>query len=306
LKTTQPLLIRVVDADRALARLQATPAPLVIRVGETNAFGKVEVVPAPGQPPVEVAYRVSDEVGGVASVEGRDSLRGVKPGRGRVTLTAVDPDGKYDGLKGAASLEVIDADAPNPSATATLTLSGTDRATVGERVEFRVDKVVEGRARPVTNDATSLVVGQDQDALADVSGNILIAKKAGRVTVQARHGDLVSAPKELTIEPVAASFNKIEVVIRPEAFVVGERRPYRLRGYPADGGAVQDLTAAPDAVELLADDPAVAAIEPPAFVAAKAVGKFRLRATLGKIKSEEVSLQVTTIQEPLRPLPVPR
>ena len=304
MKTTQPVLIRIVEADRALARIQATPAPLLIRVGDATGFGKVEVAPAPGQPRVEVAYRVSSVDGGVAAVEGRDSLRGIKAGRGRATLKVVDPGGKYDGLEGTAPVEVVAADAPSGSAPATLTLSGPDRATVGQRVEFRVSRVVDGFERPVTNQGATLVVGQEQSALAEVApGGILIARKAGRVTVQARHEGLVSAPKELTIEAVAAAFRKIEVVIRPEPLIVTERRPYSLKGHPADGGAAQDLTDAPDAarprVELMADDPAVALVEAP-FVVAKKEGKFRLRATLGEVQSDEVPLQVTAARESLR------
>ena len=69
-KSTRPLLIQVVDADRAQARLQVAPNPLIVRVGESAAFDRVEVVPAPGQPPVEIAARVESADSESVGVEG--------------------------------------------------------------------------------------------------------------------------------------------------------------------------------------------------------------------------------------------
>jgi hypothetical protein len=255
----KPLLVDVSDQPIKQARLSITPDPLVISRGESASFEQAQVIPAPGLTPIPVGYRLSAPGDGPVSVEGRSALRGLKAGSCLVEIVAVDPGGKFEGLKAEATVEVVEPIAPPPSRTelpgrtdtppasdlpaSSLQLSGPTRITVGSRVPYRLEFVTAGRGREVTNEASKLVVAPSSsggDAVTEV-GCQLLARKAGPITLQAEYAGMLSNTLDVTVDDVATRFERLQLVLDPRPLGVGEARPYQILGTPASG-TQQDLT----------------------------------------------------------------
>jgi uncharacterized protein YjdB len=306
LTTARLLVVDVAPAEQGLARLVVAPDPLILRPGESGSFRRVEVVPGPGRDPVPVGFKVAAGPGisGVAEVAGASSLRGIKEGRGQVSVTAVDPGGAFDGLQTSASVEIVGA-AANPQQDLDLVLSGPSQTTVGSEVRFRAELRGADSSRFVELDGTNLVLEEGQGALADVRpGCALFAKKPGKVVVQAQRGGLVSNRLELQISPVADAFQRLSIEVDRRPLAVGEARPFRIWGEPGAGEAIQDLTG------LATDDPddpkrpyVSLTPAPPAEgtvatrqgrnIVGKAPGRVTLQASLGPgLQSEPITLQV--------------
>jgi len=107
LLTETPLLVQVGDQPADSAWLDVVPQVLDLWVGEVATFRSVAVSPGFGQMPYRVDYRVSGEAGqGVVAVEGEQMIRALGDGVSHVTVTAVDPSGRYDGLSTIATVRV--------------------------------------------------------------------------------------------------------------------------------------------------------------------------------------------------------
>ena len=93
------------------ARLEAAPDPLVVWLGEDARFERVEVAAGTGESPLAVDYRVApaadQEVVEVVEVAGANVLRGLATGSAQLTVTAVDPEGPYDGLSTPVTVQVV-------------------------------------------------------------------------------------------------------------------------------------------------------------------------------------------------------
>jgi len=91
------------------ARLEVAPDPLVVWLDEETRFERVEVT-GEGESPAGVDYRVlteaDQEVVEVVEVAGAPAVRGLAAGSTLLTVTAVDPEGPYDGLSAPVTARV--------------------------------------------------------------------------------------------------------------------------------------------------------------------------------------------------------
>ncbi|MBS0205939.1 MAG: hypothetical protein JSS49_23815 [Planctomycetes bacterium] len=303
MKSRSPLLVDVVERLPNNALLRISPNPLVIRNGQNGAFARVEVVPAPGSSPIEMSYKLSATSNQIFRVDPDNKIRATATGQAIVAVTVVDPGGKYDGLSGSATVEVPD---DVPQATARLRLTGTSETSVGAEVEFFAELFSGGSSVDVTNTETTLVLQPDQMDMADVrAGCRLIARKPGRVTLQAKHREYLSNTHSLVIRPVSSEFASLELDVEQTPLLVGESRPYKLWGHPRDGSARQDLTSfisdkagesgVPHvALEVTLPNPGtqVAVHSAPAVIG-KQPGQFTLQGRLGTLQTKTVTLDVS-------------
>ena len=303
LKTNSPLLVDVVERFQSTAAIRISPNPLVIRNGQVSGFSRVEVIPAGGSTPIEFPFKLSATPNRIFSVEPDNKIRATATGQAIAAVTIIDPNGKYDGLSSSATVEVPDDAQP---ANARLRLTGPSETTVGAEVPFLAELVSGGTALDVTDTETTLVLQQDQSDMAEVrAGCRLVAKKPGRVTLQAKHREFVSNSHTLVIRPVSADFTQLELEVETTPLQVGESRPYKLWGHPRDGSLRQDLTASVSdkagepgiphvklTVTLPNPGTQVAVHEAPAATG-KQPGQFTLQGSLGTLLTKAVTLDVS-------------
>lgn len=308
LTTRHPLLIQVVDPskEKQNAHLNVSPNPLYLTAGETARLRNVQIVPGVGRTPINVDYRIESNAPRIVAVEDGKTLRGVAVGQTRVVVSPVNAGEVFQDLSAAVTVQV-DAAELDPAREARLVLTGPARTTVGAEVAYRAELVRGESGKDVTHDATTLVLERGQVDLADVrAGCVLAAKRAGITTVRARHGELISNPLPLRIDPLATTFDRLELEIERRPLAVGEARPYQVWGYPPGGGARQDLTGrvtvdrdSQEGVRVLAfepgraqDDTPLVAHNPPTIVG-KRPGRFKLAAARGpELRSEVIDLEV--------------
>ena len=303
MRTRSPLLVDVVERLPSSATVRISPNPLVIRNGQAGAFTRVEVIPATGSVPIEMPFKVTATLNRIFRVEADNGLRATTPGQAIATVTIVDPNGKYDALYSSATVEVPDDAQPS---TSRLRLTGPSETTVGAEVPFLAELISGGTALDVTDTETTLVLQQDQADMAEVrAGCRLIAKKPGRLTLQAKHREHLSNTHTLVIRTVSTDFARLELEVETTPLQVGESRPYRLWGHPRDGSVRQDLTASVSdkagesgvphvqlAVTLPNPGTQVAVHEPPAAIA-RQPGQFTLQGSLGSLHTKAVTLEVS-------------
>jgi hypothetical protein len=88
-----------------------------------------------------------------------------------------------------------------------------------------------------------LVLSADQAPSASIEpGCVLVPDRAGVFRVKARFKDAISNALSVAIDPPARDFIRLELEVDRQPMSVGERRPYKIWGYPAGRGPRQDLT----------------------------------------------------------------
>jgi len=305
LTTRRPLLIDVAPpGGGGQPRLAAYPGRISLRVGESAVLQSVQIIPGRGATPFSVDYQItSNDPQIVSVVEGR-SLRGVAPGQTRLTVTPVGAGAQYQGL---ATTIFVGVTAEPESGGVRLVLTGPSRATVGATVQFQSEIVTDSGSRLVTNEQTTLDVSRGAvDPPTALGGCALrLGETAELLTIQASHRGILSNMVQLRVAPLARRFASLELDIDHAPLVLGERRSYRVWGYPAGGEQRQDLTNTltddlanddPTAVSqlqvVLSSDGAspVAHVSP--VVTAVSPGSFRLRAVRGALQSDVVALDV--------------
>lgn len=318
LTTASPLQILVVDPDEPDAagqppagppRLEATPDPLRLVVGETAELSEVRVV-FDDAPPSPLDYTLESSDPAIVVVEGRE-LRGTAAGRAQVTVRPGGPGSeRFAELRTTVAVEVSER-GPRPtegsSGETRLVLSGPSRSHVGGLASFHVELMGGGAGEDVTQRGAELVLDAGQDDAAELRhGCVLSPLRPGSLQVKARYQNQVSNPVTLVVDPAADSFERLEIEIDKRPLEIGERRAYRVWGLPVGGGPRQELTeqvrlpgaGAPPGAPLIsavvtapsADAP-VMGHEPPALVG-KAAGRFRLGAAHGALRSPVVDLEV--------------
>ncbi len=308
LSTFRPLMIQVMDPrkEQETAHLEVNPNPLYLTEGETDRLRNVRLVPGRNRTPISVDYRVESSDPGVVRVDGPKTLRAIAKGQAKLRVVPMDVGEVYKDLFATLNAEVETAE-EGSSAESQLVLTGPSRTTVGTEAEYHVELIHGGSSRNVTHDTTVLVLNRGEADLAEVlPGCMLAAKRVGTVTVRARHGELISDPLLLRIEPLAGTFSRLELDLARRPLAVGEARSYKVWGYPAGSGARQDLTSNVTVDRNSQRRPCVLALEPgqagrdtrlvthnPPTIVGKAPGWFRLEAALGSgLRSKAVELEV--------------
>ncbi|MCY2987395.1 MAG: hypothetical protein NTY19_05955 [Planctomycetota bacterium] len=300
LTTRRPLQIVVVDPP---ARLDVRPDPLPLRVGDTDQFRRVQIVPLGGGTPTDVDYRVTSKDPRIVRVEGDKQLHAVAPGETIVTVAPVLPGGRFANATADVTVQVT-----QPGGEAQLVLTGPSRTTKDAEVDFRVELEDGSGRRDVTQNGAQLVVDQDQEPLIERRpGCRLRAVQPGTVNVRARYGDRNSNAVLLRIDDGLAPLQRLELEIDRQALVPDENRSYKLWGYPVGGGSRQDLTSLVN-IQGLPDSQAnlpqitVQALEPadatdlvthtPPTLVAKKPGRFSVSGSCGGRRSETVELDI--------------
>lgn len=312
LQTDRPLRVVVTEKSVTPPRLRVSPSSLDLEVGESRRFVRAEVVPSSGDP-IPVKFTVKAQANDIFELRPDGSLRGLKAGSGICTIVADDPAGPYDGMKAEAAVTVSDVK-KTPPPPRRLELTGPTQTTVGAEAPLFVELVQGDRSTDVTNQARlSLAVGDE--AFAELlPGGRLLAKRAGRVTVDASQGELTALPLEIEIRPPATDFEKLELDVDRNSIAVGESRPFRLWGYPRGGGARQDLTSriANDnsdptqpmiSLEVLKPDVnATVAVVQPGHLVGRQPGRFSAQARLGnRLATEPIEFDVLgSVEAPIQ------
>jgi len=291
-----PLLVRVVPDVPPSARLVVRPDPLRLGVGRTDTFNRVMIVSGRGRAPIDVNYRIEVVPDDIVEVVDNDrNLYGRAPGTTQVTVIPVDVGPGFANLTATARVIVNQSGQPGgngPIPTGSrLVLHGPSRTIVGADANYRVELVTPSGTVDVTNDATTLVLGQNQSSMCDVlPGCVLHANQPGVVDVKAQHRGLISNPVRLRIGQLP-TLSSIELDINGYPMGVNEARPYTVWGYPSDGGPRQDVT---NAASIALDPPkGIASLsgQGPQVVGV-AKGDFAMRASLGQLSSETANLTV--------------
>ncbi len=310
--TKRPLVVRVVDHANE-ARLEVRPDPVSLAVGKTLQFQRVQIIPGRGVAPIDTDYRVVSSDPSVVAVESNRTLRALGPGETAVKVTPADVDPKFQDVAATVTVRVTESDAPPSGANdfptdAELVLAGPTATNVGATVQFAVELLSDSGSKDVTSDGASLVVDRDQASLVDFApGGTVVGKKPSTVRIKARYKDLISAPVDLLIEPIASRFASLEIEVDDKPLAVSESRPYKLWGYPEGGGDRQDLTnsislaSTPGGPKVaLRPEQGVAEHLPPRVIGS-APGPFELVAGLTQgpstAKSQSVSLEVVDLGE---------
>jgi hypothetical protein len=255
--------------------------------------------------PIDVQVQITSADEGTVAIDNGSSLRGVTVGETMVKVTPVNVDKRFQNLSASVAVQVKPAndDPASDDEPRELLLTGPAQNTVGATAQFRVELIGPDGSRDVTSDGASLVLDRDQQPLATVSpGGVVVGNQPGSVSVKARYRDLISAPVQLRIEPLAIDFVRLEIDIDPKPLTVGEKRPYKLWGYPRGGGTRQDLTngmldsSVPiKPVVALRPESGIAEHQPP-IVIAKQPGSIEMIAQVGQgnsaVKSNRVKLEV--------------
>jgi hypothetical protein len=300
LTTAKPLRVIVEDSKAARTasppRLDVQPDPVRLIVGQTGRLRRVQLVNS-GEQPIDIRdYKLESANENVVAIEGTE-LRGISAGHARVSVRALNLPASF----GAPKTDVMVYVEPPATLTAKgsrLVLTGPTRVTVGSPGQFRVElRDVDGR--DVTNDGATLVLDADQESLATLKpGCVLAGKAPGALTVRARYKDQVSNAQTVRIDPISRDFASLEIEVERHPLVIGERRSYRLWGYPVGGGARQDVThqisadeSAEPVVRVKGSTADVVSHVPPVLLAQKA-GQFGMAAKLGSLTSETVKLEV--------------
>jgi uncharacterized protein YjdB len=311
LPTRNPLVVRVVD-HASEARLEVRPNPVSMTVGETQQFQRVQIIPGRGIAPVDTDYRVVSSDPAVVAVDSNRTLRAVSPGETTVKVTPADVDPKFQDVAATVSVSVAESGEPpsgredqptgDDAAGSELVLSGPTTSTVGATAQFTVELLTAEGSKDVTSDGASLVVDRDQANLVELApGGSVVGKAPSTVSIKARYKDLISAPVNLLIEPVALRFARLEIEVDNKPLAVNESRPYKLWGYPENGGGRQDLTNA----LTLAGDPAapriglrpsdgIAEHQPPRVIG-KAPGEFEMVGLLAQAPNSAQSQKVALV-----------
>ncbi len=312
LKTRKPLLVEVAKRIPRQHQIRVRPSSLTLTLGETGSFARVEILPAAGGSPIPVAFKVTATPNKTIEILPSGSIRGLAPGQAAATITAVDPQGKYDGMATSATVEVVDPDAQQDKSRGTapaapqLVIQGASETTVGAEVPLRVESVLGDHADDVTSQAQLvLVAGEEQ--LAEIRpGAAIFAKSPGRISVQARWNDQTSAPHEILIRPLDKEFERLELDLDRRRLGVSEARSYQLWGYPRGGGSRQDLTrlvtteesAEPTRprmrLQMMEPNPGTQVVShKPGTLTGRLPGRFKLQARLGeKLSTDEITLEV--------------
>ena len=250
LETQRPMLVEVAEDLPGRPRVVVRPSPLVLAPGGREGFGSVRVIPPGGGNGIDVRYRVSATPNDFFEIENESVVRAKSPGSALATITVTDPKSKYDGEYTTAIVEVAESAMQGQIRNiADLELSGPTETTVGSEVGFRVNLVNGGAGQDVTNDA-ALVLAPGDEHFADLkTGCRLIAKDPGVLNLRARYNGMISNTFQLRINPLAASFQRLELDVNTDPMSIGETRSYQVWGYPTGGGPRQDLT------RLITDDP---------------------------------------------------
>jgi len=309
LETERRLLIDVVDPlkpgpSQSRTRLEVSPDPVRLEVGETGGFSRVQIVPGAGGPPIDVDYRVrtrTTDDSSIVVVNDGKILRGVGRGQAQVTVVPNVPDDRYSDLSTNVAVYVKPRDdgGPGRGKGSRLVLTGPSRTTVGSDARYRVEVVGAGSPRDVTNDGASLVLDHGQESRADLQpGCRVIARRPGTVNVRARHRDRISNMLPLVIDEIARDFERIVLEMSPRPFVIGESRSYRLWGYPPGRRPRQELTgrvgdSATVAVRVTepSGDTTIVSHNPPRLVA-QSTGEFLLGAQFGDLTAEPLDLVI--------------
>lgn len=250
LQTQRPFLVEVAPRIPRQHELRARPATLQVAVGDVGYFTRADILPATGDTPIPVQFKLSATPNKFVEIRPDNSVRGLAVGTAVVTLTADDPEGKYTGIATSATVEVVDptqtsvgtsTPGSTPAIPPELTLSGPSETSVGAEIQMGVELVQGGQSTDVTNRAQLVLVTGDEAFAKVLPGGVIQAKAPGRITVQARHNDLTSAPQQIVIRPVA-EFARLELEVARGRMGVGENRAYKVWGHPRGGGARQDLT----------------------------------------------------------------
>lgn len=245
MNTQGPLIVEVVDQPDD-ARLEVRPNPLSLKVGETASFQRARIVLGRGRAPIDARVKVESADEKIAVVGEDNGIRGAAPGEMTVKVVPVGVDRRFEKLSTNVAVRVVAGDGSGGGEEGKqpeLVLAGPSRTTVNATVNFRIELVAPSGTREVTSEGAALVLDRDQESLATVSsGGALLAKKPGTVNVKARYKDLVSAPVQLRIDPLAVEFAEVMLEIETKPLTLGETRPYKVWGVPRGGGARQDLT----------------------------------------------------------------
>lgn len=300
LTTARPLRVVVIDPSQQpqqpqQTRLQVQPDPLRMKVGEEREFSGVMLIPGNGSPQ-SVAYSATSNNNSVLTAEGR-TLRGVSTGQVRVTVRPIDVPDEFAGASADVSV-FVEAEPPPTPEGAKLVLKGPSRGTIGEPLKFHVTLEGPSSEQDVTHDGASLVLSADQSPMAGIAaGCELTPSQAGILRVKARYKDQVSNALPVSIDPQAEKFVKLELEIESRPMSVGERRSYRVWGYPSSRGPRQDLTHRCDQEGGprvgIAGRPGneVFTHETPSLIA-NAAGMIRIAAQHGDLRSEISEIEV--------------
>ncbi len=309
LRTQKPLLVDVAEKIAQQARLRTLPPTLQLEVGQTGSFQRAEVLPASGRNPIPVPFKVSATPNQVFEVLPDGSIRAKSsPGQAVCTVTANDPEGKYEGLSTSVSVEVTDPNRPGVEESISkprLVVTGPSEMTVGAEVNVRVQIDAGSRATDVTSRA-QLVLVAGEETLAEVRpGGVILAKGPGRLHVQARLDEMTSAPHEIVIRPVDKDFERLELEVARGRMAEHETRAYQLWGYPRGGGTRQDLTKLVTEDEsnqslphmrlqtLLPNAGTKVVEHRPGTLTSRQPGRFSLQARLGeRLATETIALEI--------------
>ena len=164
-------------------QLRATPDPLVVWLGQTAGFQRVEAVAEGRAPRPVAAYGLAappDQ--DLVAIEADNLLRGLSAGTTQVVVTAFDPEGDHDGL----------------TAEATVRVAILDRLRVEPaRISLRVGEttpalVVSGEAEDGTSaEVTATLESLDEAILAPdpESAGRFVARSLGGTSIRASYGD---------------------------------------------------------------------------------------------------------------------
>ncbi|MCA9067450.1 MAG: hypothetical protein KDA84_00905, partial [Planctomycetaceae bacterium] len=243
LQTAQPLVVDVVEDLPGEPRLVINPNPLILSPGETDTFRSVAFLQAGANTPVDVPYKVTATPNDVFAVDEDRIIRAKAPGSGFATITLDDPQNRYHGMTATAQVQVRQEDLQTQlRPTAELELRGPSRTTEGAEVPYHVHLVDGGNTVEVTNNATLVLAVGDEEFAEVQPGSRLIAKKPGTVNVSARYDGLISNTIRLRIDPLATSFQRLELAIDTNPIAIGESRGYQVWDYPDNGSPRQNLT----------------------------------------------------------------
>ncbi|MBI5760754.1 MAG: hypothetical protein HZA46_19720 [Planctomycetales bacterium] len=304
LRTTSPMLVDVVDTLPGQAWVSVTPNPLRLEVGDTQPVGRVLVHPRGGGQPFELPYRLSASQTPLFDVDSqRKTITGQRDGTATAIATITDPSSPYDGLPGNLTVEVgTPAQAAAQSAVPQLVLNGPVVTTIGAEIDLQVERVQGTTGRTVTSEAGLSIPDSERDLAELRPGCRLLAKRAGTVHVEARHGGLVSNVHEVRIQPSAVEFERLVLTLDAAPLTVGERRDHEIWGYPRGGGPRQDLTGQitddPTRLHLnltvVAPDPTTSVVTHRApHIIGSNPGRVRVEAAIGnRLRSDVVDLTV--------------
>lgn len=243
LQTQTPMLVDVTDELPGRARVVVRPNTVRVNVGQRETLSRVAVIPARGGSAIELPYKITATPNNFFAIENDQVIRGLAEGQALANVTIDSPNSKYDGQSNTVIVQVSD-----PATHRILTnesdleLRGPTVTSEGTEVAYRVDLVDGASGQEVTNEAT-LVLAVGDDEFAELQpGCRLIAKKPGTVNVRARYDGRISNTIRLRIDPIARTFERLELAINTDPIGVGETRNYQVWGYPENGGPRQNLT----------------------------------------------------------------